>query len=343
MEIGNHLWENVGRFKQEGLKLTTIAIIGGGIAARSLLYAMAKKNISSKILVFYSDSFAFPCSLHSTAIVAPRGVTAGNSSLGDTLMEGFGRFQKHVSEDAPEGVERIPQYTGALTKLEAFQKRYPDGKKISSIGPLKFQEEIYFTEEEAYLITPSQYLSWLTSEASRKLNVEFVPSFVTEVHEKTLKTVDGGDFSFDELIVTAGVKNFLWQPLLEADPKSKTVQGSYLEYDFDFGEKSFSLTLEGDNLIYSHPTKKLLIGSTTQESSWELPPERLLSEIHARLRTRMKNILPEFAQGKMLVGLREKAQKREPYLLKRDAYKIMGGLYKNGYTLGLSLAEKILS
>ncbi len=84
--------------------MTTIAIIGGGIAARSLLYVMAKKNIREKVLVFYSDSFAFPCSLHSTAIVAPRGVSTGHSALGDNLYEGFVRFSRHVEEDFPRGV-----------------------------------------------------------------------------------------------------------------------------------------------------------------------------------------------------------------------------------------------
>lgn len=343
MEIGNHLWENVGRFKQKGLKLTTIAIIGGGIASHSLLYAMAKKNISAKILVFYSDSFAFPCSLHSTAIVAPRGVTTGHSPLGDSISSGFTRFQKHVKEDSPSGVTDIPQYTGAITKLESFVKRYPDGKKTRTVGPLKFRDEIYFAEEEGFLVSPAVYLEWLKTEAQRNLSIEFIPSFVTEVKENSLSTVDGHKFSFDEVFITAGVKNLLWQPLFEKETKTRAVQGSYLEFSSDFGPRSFSLTLEGDNLIYHHETNTLLVGSTTEESALELPPEKDLSAILERLKSRMENTLPEFSQGKIKVGLREKAQRREPYILKKESCHILGGLYKNGYTLSLLLSEKLIS
>ncbi len=323
--------------------MTTIAIIGGGIASHSLLYAMAKKNISAKILVFYSDSFAFPCSLHSTAIVAPRGVSSGHSPLGDSLVVGFLRFDRHVKEDSPIGVTKIPQYTAALTKLEAFTKRYPDGKNVRTIGPLKFHQDIYFATEDAYLISPVHYLNWLKLEAQKKLQVEFHPSFVTEVKDKTLTTVNGESFSFDQLIVTAGAKNFLWWPLMETENKSRAVQGSYLEFSTDFGEESFSMTLEGDNLIYHSQAKTLLMGSTSRESSLELAPEKELSGIHERLKGHLINTLPDYSQGEIKVGLREKAARREPYFAKNGATSIFGGLYKNGYTLSLHLSEKFLS
>jgi glycine/D-amino acid oxidase-like deaminating enzyme len=334
------LWENVGRFKQEGLKLTTIAIIGGGIAARSLLYVMAKKKIREKILVFYSDDFASPCSLRSTAIVAPRGISPGHSPLGDMIHAGFLRFSRHIEEDKPHGVIKIPQYTGALTKLETFKKRYPAGEVRKIFG----SDEIYFAEASAYLVRPEEYLGWLMEEGSKELDLEIISSYVTEVHEDKIRIQDGREFTAERILFTAGVQNDLWGAIFPGNKNSKTVQGSYLEFrDIHLQEESFSLTLEGNNLIYDRENKTLLIGSTTRETALELPPEKELSEIYQNLSERVKVKLPPLEKGLMKVGLREKASKREPYLLQHGRYAMLGGLYKNGYSLSLLMAEKLLS
>jgi glycine/D-amino acid oxidase-like deaminating enzyme len=323
------LWENVRRFKQKGLKLTTIAIIGGGIAARSLLYMMAKKNIRSKILIFYSDKFAFPCSLHSTAIVAPRGISTGHSPLGDELVQGFDRFQRHFQEDHPEGVITVPQINGALTKIEAFTKRFPDGKETDGM---------YLAHEEAFLVRPKDYLDWLLKEAKKKLDVEVVSDFVTEVHGEKIRTIDGKEFHAEKIFFTTGVQNELW-----CGKKTKSVQGSYLEFQDVSGEASFSLTLEGNNLIFDQERKTLLIGSTTKESALYLPPEKTLLQVYEFLKERWSFPLPEFSQGIIRTGLREKGPKREAYVVREGNHITIGGLYKNGYRLSLHLAEKVLS
>lgn len=324
--------------------MTTIAIIGGGIAARSLLYVMAKKKLPQKVLVFYSDNFAFPCSLHSTAIVAPRGVSTGLSPLGDTLYEGFLRFSQHVEIDKPKGVLRIPQYTGALTKLENFKRRYPGGEMRKSLGAFRFSEEIYFSEEEAFLIRPAEYMNWLLNEASKTLDIEIVPEFVTEVAGDKIRTINGKEFSADRIIFTSGINNDLWKEFFPGVKNSKSVQGSYLEFqNANLGADSFSLTLEGDNLVYDALKKSLLIGSTTKESALELAPEKELLRIYQNISSRTGVMLPDFQSGTIRVGLREKASKREAYILHADRYSMMGGFYKNGYRLSLLMAERLFS
>lgn len=324
--------------------MKTIAIIGGGIAGRSILFAMAKKSLPHKILLFQSPEFAFPCSVHSTAIVAPRGVSSGHSELGDHLVSGFQRFSRHVSEDSPAGVLRIPQYTGAETKLEAFKKRYPDGFSKSSCGRIPLNKEMYISEESAFMIRPREYMDWLLDEAKKKLHVTEIPAFVTEVKETTIRTVDQVDYSADEIIFTTGVHNDLWHSLFPALKTAKSVQGCYLEFSgINLGEDSFSLTLEGKNLIYDAGKSTLLAGSTTHESRLELPPERELMKILADLQMLLGVKLPEFREGKIRTGLREKGPKREPYLIQVRNYSMVGGFYKNGYSLGLSFAEKLLS
>lgn len=324
--------------------MSTIAIIGGGIAARSLLFAMAKRNDRRKILVFQSDSFAFPCSLHSTAIVAPRGISTGHSSLGDHLVLGFSRFEKHFSEDHPEGVIKVPQYTAALSKMEAFQKRYPDGALKNNCGLISLNAEMYVANEEAYLIRPREYLNWLMSEAKRSLDITLIESFVTEVKDGKIHTVDHQDYSADEIIFTTGVQNDLWHTMFSQGKNTKSAQGCYLEFSgINFGKDSFSLTLEGNNLIYDAERTSLLIGSTTHDSRLELAPEKELLVIHENLQKLIREKLPECKSGTIRTGLREKGPKREPYLVREKNHSMIGGLYKNGYRVSLKMAEDLLS
>ncbi len=323
--------------------MTTIAIIGGGIAARSLLFAMAKKNIQSKILVFYSDSFAFPCSYHSTAIVAPRGVSTGLSPLGDHLFDGFKRFAGHVENDHPEGVIVVPQYTGAVTKVDAFKKRYPVGIIASKAGALQLTEQMYLAEESAFLIRPREYLDWLLVEAHKSLDIQIINSFVTKIDGRSITTVDGDEFSADKIIFATGTLNDLWQEFFPEKKNTKPAQGCYLEFSSVEMGDSFSLTLEGDNLIYDSGRKTLLIGSTTRESRLELSPEKELFEIYQNLVRRIDGNLPDFRQAIIRTGLREKGPKREPYLINSGNKLMLGGYYKNGYSLSLSMADKLLT
>lgn len=324
---------------EKDLILTTLAIIGSGIAGRSLLYALARaKRPIEKITLFNSDKITFPCTLSSTAIVAPRGVTSGHSPLGDLLIEGFMEFSEHVELDRPEGVETITQYTGTTEKLEAFKARYPNG----SIRKEFLKENSYLANDKAYLIDPETYTDWLLTESRIILGakLEIIEDLVTEIDRSEhfhLKTHAGRNLAFDKVVMTAGAYNKFWKDLSQ-----KSVQGSYLEFqNVDLKVPSLSLTYNGDNLIWSEKTRKLLIGSTTFETNHFLPPEKELKEIYQRIKEAVEFDLPEFEQGKIKVGLREKARKREPYIHEENNLIFLGGLYKNGFTLSLKLARDL--
>lgn len=329
--------------------MTTLAIIGGGIAARSLIYSLAKKeNRYSRILLFQADHFFTPCSLNTTAIVAQRGLSPGHSDLGDKLLNGFKTFSEHVAADAPLGVHKLRQATGAYTKLDNFKNRYPNGKMEKRLGALSFLRETYIAQEGAFKIEPSIYLGWLLHEAKKKLPLEAIDDLVKEVSPGSkigIKTHNGLDFSTDQIVFACGAYNRQWQSLFPESKlqTTKAVQGSYLEFKkIDWDIPSFSLTLEGDNLIYLKEKNELLLGSTTQEVSHELAPLVELKEIHNRLSSSLELELPTVAEGKIKVGLREKAQKREPFVLNVGNMWAIGGLYKNGFTLSLSLAEELI-
>lgn len=329
--------------------MTTLAIIGGGIAGRSLLFTLAKEGSNySQILFFESPVFAPACSHHSTAIVAPRGVSAGHSTLGDLLLAGFTSFDEHVKTDSPAGVFPIHQYTGAHTKLENFKKRYPGGSLEAQAGPVSLRAPLYLAQERGYLIDPDIYLNWLIQQAREQLTLEHISDLVSEVirgDSVVIKTHNGSHYQADALIFATGAYTSWWKSLLPANRQlgsSKVVPGAYLEFGGeDWGSDSFALTLEGDNLIYRAHSQTLLVGSTTQ--SLQLPDKTALEQIHARLQLQIDRPLPDFATARVRLGLREKVSRREPYLVVDKNIYWLGGFYKNGFSLGLKMARSLVS
>ena len=325
--------------------MTTLAIIGGGIAGRSLIYALAKgKKTFTKIILFDSDDFAQTCAFRSTAIVAARGVSAGHSDLGDLLMSAFASFTQHFDEDRPPGIFPITQYTGAISKLDHFQKRYPDGEVVQSTPHFLLKTPTYLAYEDAYMVDPEIYLGWLKDES---VGVDWKTEFVTEVQKTDngflIQTQLGQAYDVQEVVFAGGNYNRYWKPVASSGvQKSQAVQGSYFEFQNCYlGDESFSLTLEGDNLVYHAHTQKVLIGSTTEANHLLVGVEKALNEIYYRLEERLELGLPPLNSGEIKIGLREKAAKRSPYLERNEQGWWFGGLYKSGYSLGIHLGREL--
>ena len=334
--------------------MTSYIVIGAGIGAESFLYQLAQtKNIPNKVIQLSNEAFYPSCSLRTTAIVAGRGISEGHSELGDILSKSYERFQRHVSLDRPEGVFLSPQWTGTKEKIEAFQKRYAGGEITQNISSLdlKLSEEMYLQNEPCFIIDPDLYLQWLRSEADKKMTITRETDEVIEIVQKSqtwlVKTHSGKMYEADCLFMGMGSYHRFWKTVLPNDSLIQTsnpVQGSYLVYqNINLGEKPYSLTLEGDNLIYHAHTKKLIIGSTTVQASHFLPDISELKNIDQRLRTLLPQMSwPAFETADIKTGLREKARQRKPYLEKRQNLIVSGGYYKNGYSVAIYLAEKAL-
>ncbi len=326
--------------------MTTLAIIGGGIVGRSLLYTLAKEQKRfEKVTLFSSDNITLPCSLNSTAVAALRGTVKGLSPLGDQIFEGHALLREHVEQDRPQGVERIRQFSAASEKLESFLKRHPAARLTRRF----FTEETYMDEEEAFLFDPRSYLQWLLERAqtSGQYELEVLQDMVIDIQETervSIHTLSGRNLSFDRLVVAGGSYNGFWKPLA-SDSKLKTsrpVPGSYLEYsDILWQEDSFSLSVNGHNIIWNKPYQRLLIGSTTTDDFHYLPRITDLKHIHSEL-TRLTTInLPAFESADVKTGLREKAQKREPYVVMKGKVSFIGGMYKSAFGLSLAISRNL--
>lgn len=326
--------------------LTSLAIIGSGIAGRSLLYNLSKMPSKfDQITLFSSDQSTLPCTLNSTAIVAGRGVTSGHSELGDLLIEAFNEFKSHVETDRPFGVSKIIQYSGSTEKLENFKKRFPDGK----VEKLFLKEECYFHREEAFMIDPKTYSDWLLSEArislGEKLNlINDLVVEVKNVESVYLKTNGNQAFSFDKVVFATGSYQRFWKDLAPKSSlsTSKPAQGSYYEFNqIELPMESFSLTFNGMNLIWNKDLKRVLVGSTTTDSVHLLAPEAELKSIYFKLQEVLSFSLPDLNLALVKTGLREKAKKREPYLFMEGQCIFIGGLYKNGYSLSIGMTKNL--
>lgn len=323
--------------------MTTLAIIGSGLVGKSLVYTLAKEQKHfEKITLFSSDNILSPCTLNSTAIAAPRGTSAGLSDLGDLLVDGYKILKDHIELDKPAGVQKIIQYSAATEETEKFLRRYPDAQKEQTF----LKERAYMTQEDAYMFDPKTYTDWLLKE-SRISGLEVIDDLVIEVTENErihLKTLQGRNLAFDKVVFAGGSYNRFWKELAP-DTKlksSKPSQGSYFEFQHVHWDRpSFSLTLDGDNIIWNDPLKRLYIGSTTSDDIHYLPPMHELEEIYQRLSKKVSLSLPNTSEAIVRTGLREKAQKREPYLIQRGHLFFIGGMYKNAFTLALRMTRSL--
>ncbi len=328
--------------------MTTLAIIGSGIVGRSLLFHLTKENFQfDEVLLFDSPEFTPPCSVTTTAIVALRGITVGHSPLGDLILEGFNSFTNHIEKESPAGVYPIFQYSGQTKQPELFLKRYPDAQMMNSFDEFNFLERVYITKEKAYMVKPPLYLDWLLKKAESKMKIKKINQFVTKIIPKgdvEIQTMQGEVYRANKVVFAAGSASRFWQHLFPDSllKTSRPVQGAYLEFqNFHWGNKSFSLTFDGANVVYRNETKELLMGSSSQDVSHSLVPENELRKIYALLTKNVQFHWPKFDEGKILVGHREKAKKRVPYIINKNPLYFVGGLYKNGFTLSYKVTEMI--
>jgi len=330
--------------------LTTLAIIGNGLASHSFLFQLSllKKNQFEKILIFEHDSFAPPCSFSTTAVASLRGTKSGLSELGDLIVEGFKDFENLVQAFSPEGVEKAIQYNGMIQCSDQFQRRFDDLKLTNEVQEVKLTKDFYLSTEEAFVINPEKYLAWMLKQSRKNLSFDLRKDFILEVFLDEgwkLKGNSGEVFAADQIVFCGGAYHRFWQTLFPGSilESSKVVPGSYVLFEkIKWEKESFSLTLEGMNLVYRKNDGQLLLGSTSSEGHIYLSKELELKKIYDFFKAHLILEFPEFSGGKVIVGMREKAKKRMPYIYSKEGVHFLGGFYKNGFTVSHLMAKKLI-
>jgi len=320
-----------GRFN-----LTTLAIVGAGIAAHSLIFTLAKeKKNFSKIFLIDDKNLFPPCTLSSTAVVAARGVNEDLSPLGKLLHEGYQTFKDHFDHDSPEGVKKVIHTQLGRKDDDKFIQRFGTLPETSSFQSFPLTQPYSKYEEEAFIINPAIYLNWLWEKSQ---GVSRINDAVISVQSNELFFKSGDKLIADQIVFCAGVYQKFFLPELS----SKSIQGAYLESHHQLKDRaSFSLTVDGINLIYHHDLSMILLGSTSKEAFHFLASQDELKKILTKARREVSD-LPPYESWKIRVGLREKAKKRMPYCIRDQEGRIfLGGYYKNGFSVALKMAKNL--
>lgn len=332
-----------------------LAVVGNGIAAKMSLFYLAQslkgtdKFKDYSILHIYDEKLAPACSFKTTSTVSLNGIKEGVSELGDELREAFFHFCDFYKHYHPPGIYPSKQYLFA-TSIEGIEKlklRYSDDlSKISHPLMKRLHQGVVL---DSFIIIPEVFLAYLDREISL-LNITTNEDFVLNIHESEnevlIETKSHAHYKAKKLFLGTGAYTKIFQDIFQREQiesvyfdridKSKVVSGSYLLFEGFFHEENFYFTFDDINVVYRKNSKELIIGSTTVEGAYLTPVMHRLFEIYHKVKSELLIEIPRFDLFKIETGLRHKGLKRRPFsalISKEKRVLLMGGLYKNGWSL----------
>ena len=336
-----------------------IVIIGNGISSKCVVFELNKLGFDN-ITVIASESHAPMCSTRTTAINCLRGAKRGKSDLGELIIDSFDMFEEFYNSEVPAGITKSQEmHTTPVESEELISKWnrrysiYERGNTFSIFNsPLK--TDLFYVENEAYIISPKIYFDWFDS----KNNFKLIDDTVTEIQGMQIITSKGDTYIADELIICTSYMSRDFSNLV-SDEKlkhrlnhSKQVAGSYLKFklsDFNLKQlnfnKAYCFRIDEVHLIIRPDLNDVLIGSTTTNNSMDMKGDEsgMLDQFN-KLSKYLDGVLdlPAFEKGELITGIRHKGQKRLPFWGEISARKYaVWGLYKNAFTFSFSAARAI--
>ena len=326
-----------------------LAVIGNGIAAQSFLWNLslsANKSQNFSIAHVFSNQIAPPCSNKSSATVSLNGIEEDVSQLGNDMREAFFLFDELVKNHHPEGVESVTRTVISTNEIETkkLTRRY---KSLIDVKSDRLINSYPGIEYNSYIISPEIFSNWLkVNTAIEKTEYPYFVRDITKVEDDFQIKLQSGEVIVSKKILFAiGAYGKIFERLY-APPGADSIEvknmikaGSYLEREVNLGDKSFYLSIDGNQVLYRKNTfeSKLIIGSITTIGAYEAPDVAGLFSLHEKLRGLLTFDLGDFKNFKVVTGLRHKGPKRllisECLDNDKKLYRI-NGLYKNGYTLG---------
>jgi hypothetical protein len=311
-----------------------IIVIGNGIAARCLLWNIAKLNKSLRVLRVYDDQAYPSCTTRTTSVVSMDVHKKGISELGDILVDAHLAFQEFVDSNGPDGIFKGQQFYVYDESMDDRKKQQYESRYGSELVEVLGAKGIF---KDSYLINPEALLQFMDSRITNSnLDITTLTSRVSSVKDKKILT-DHGEYSFKNLLLASSAyTKFFYQN--ENLPAGKAVSGSYyiwhnINLD-DFFSKSTVLSKGHFNIIYRRETHELLFGGTSKEGFiFEDHLEELRKE-YTKLKAYFSGIdFPNISEAEVYTGIRHKGKKRMPFAGKVDeGVYALTSLYKNGFS-----------
>lgn len=342
--------------KSEGKIIYDLVVIGNGIAAQSFLWNLStgdSKSQNFSIAHVYSKEIAPPCSLRSSATVSLNGIEEDVSQLGNDMREAFFLFDELYKKYRPDGVEEVTR-TVISTNDNDTKKLTRRYKKLIDVKSDKLKNIYPGAEYSSYIITPEVFSGWLNKEISvKKTDYPFFVRDITKDEDDFQVKLHNGEVVYTKKILFAiGAFGKLFEKFY-SPPESDSIEsknmikaGSYLERDINLGDKSFYLSIDGNQVLYRKNTfeSKLIIGSATTVGAYEAPDVVALLTLINKLKDLLTFDIGNYSDFKVITGLRHKGPKRLAISEAIDSEKRLfriNGLYKNGYTLGFLAAKRM--
>lgn len=328
------------------MKTYALAIIGDGVAGEFALHHLAKHSKTpGEIIHLCAPDFTPPSSWQAGALVGLNAVEKGVSSLGDQLYEGYKMMDSFLQKHRFLSVEKIC-HTYLSDHQESLVQRFKKPTK-------KLRNSLYATKEEKYFLRPQHFLaelSTLTQKNLSKKNISYVKKkeFLQEISETSggllhLKTHQESYYT-DQVILATGAYLKLLKKSLTPPKESygQEVQGQTLRVNCEQFSPTQSYSYQGYNLIVHQNT--IWLGGGNERLGFHYGAKQ--KDLWARLRFFIQEGFipvpksdPVFTNGIRHLGPQRKVENLSFFSGKVLA---ISGLYKNGFTLGPLMAQKLV-
>lgn len=327
-----------------------VIVIGGGIAGHAVLFSLAQRAKVDRfdaVTLVASEASAPTTSLRSTAVAALRGTQVGFSPLGDELVAQWDHAHALLAREGFAGAERVQHQTLCYSANTA--KRFQHLSQASALLPVRLAPDLV-AEEPAWVIDPAVFLSSIR-ERCQSLGTRFVDSTVIQLAQSagawTVRLHSGEVLTAEQLILASGFWMHWTRELLTGSPLAELipVQGAYYQWDSQvLSRPSFSLSLEGTNLIYNAPLERLILGATSVKHDVSLVPDRAqLEELVRDVSEKLRFELPPLSSAEVVTGIRAQTRSRRPWAGSlAPGLSAIGGLYKNGWVSAWKLADDLV-
>lgn len=326
--------------------MTRLLVVGEGIGATAFLNALVrtgKVDNFSSITQIASESLAPATSLRSTGIAALRGTREGLSPLGNEQVAHWRATEQLLEREQWAGLARIELQSWVYT--EKSHRRYGHlPQSQAPVLPMKIPAR-YVSREEGWIVTPEVLLKSMPLPPLKKLTT-LVTQLVPRQGEWVATVLGGEEFVFDKVVLATGVWSEWMRELVSETPlmNLRSYQGSYYQWQSKaFGEKSFSLIIEGANLVYEATAGRLLLGATSVADEWSfVADQKALREVWDKFHHYCDVELPPLESAAIRTGLRPQTRARTPWVGElRPGLFAFNGLYKTGWVSSFPLAEKL--